>query len=144
TWLATTAAAGIVIVAGMQLLVAASVGRGGPVPAWLGVGASVCVAAACLIVLGWAYWRISLDPRDAGPHFVILLSSVVTIGASMLAFAGVTMVALRGGLLTPAPGSQPDLWATEQYYAWNVVHAVPVLDVPGTLAWSEPRIFAGG
>ncbi len=142
-YLAGTAGAGIGVVVGMQLLEANSIGRGSPVPAWLGVGAGVAVAAGCLALLGWAYWRIRLDPRDAGPHVVILLSSVVTIGASVVAFSGVTTLALQGGLLTPGPGSAPDLWATEQYFLWNLMDAVPVLDVPGTLAWDEPRIFAG-
>jgi hypothetical protein len=98
---------------------------------------ATALAAALVVLLGWAYLSIGLnrereDGRETHPYVVAALAFALAIGVCVEAFAGVTTLHLQG----VEPGSS--LWETEQAYIWHLLDAVPLLGLPAAIGWSEP------
>lgn len=105
------------------------------------VGLVAAVALACLAGLIWASWGIRRTEQDAAPFFVALGISLAAIGVCTEAFAGVTTLLWRYGVLST--GGEPGLWRTEEYYLWHLVDSVPLLDIQEGFQWPEPLVFSG-
>lgn len=69
-----------------------------------------------------------------------LICAVATAGFASLS----ALLVVHGVMPTtgkPLPAADPAS-ATFGYYAWHLLDAVPVLDIPNTLRWAEPYQFA--
>lgn len=115
-----------------------------PVVAISAVSLVAAAAVACLAGLVWAAWQLRLGTPDTSPFVLALGISLVTIGICTEAFAGVTALLWREGVLATA--GPHGLWRTEEYYLWHLVDSIPLLDVQEGFQWPEPLAFgvAGG
>lgn len=94
-------------------------------------------------VLVFAYWHIrsESDLHDDAIRAALLLTLPVTLAVVQL-FAGTALLLWDAGVLMPAAGSpEPNLWATENLYAWLAMDAIPLIDLPDTLGWVPPVTF---
>ena len=87
------------------------------------------------------YWQVRLDDQATEPYIVALATSVAVIGICTEAFSGLTTVLWQQGHVVSSGDAAPSLWAVEHYYLWHLVDAIPLLEVPQTIRWSEPQGF---
>ncbi|BEP13926.1 hypothetical protein acdb102_22370 [Acidothermaceae bacterium B102] len=144
-WLSTLS---VVVVLIVQLLAWGTV-RVGVLPLrLLGVTCLILLAAVCLGLLGWVYWRIQLDPHDRTPYRVAIPASATTVGICTIGFAAITTVLIQRGAIATVPADgAPGLLRLETTYAWQLVDSIPFLGVTDALHWTPPVIFsdtAGG
>lgn len=97
-------------------------------------------AIACLAGLFWASWRLRRSADDPAPFLLALGISVAAIGVCTEAFAGLTTLLWRLGVLSAV--GPPSLWRTEEFYLWHLVDSIPLLDVQEGFQWPEPLTFA--
>lgn len=140
--LAWAAGGGLVVVAACRVVLTFTV-NARTVIAVTGVAVVVAAAFACLIGLAWASWRIRLDATAAVPFGVALGISLLAIGICTEAFAALSALLWRHGLIIASPAVKPGLWPTERYYLWHLVDSVPLLKIPDGVQWREPVLFPG-
>lgn len=117
----------------LQLLLAAAL-RGGAGWRWCGVAVAGLLA---LLLLGVVIRNVVIsiaEPAHRRSLLVALLTSAAAVLTSVVAFAAAT-VALAGG--------QAGLIRAERFYLWCLVDAVPLLDLPHRIGWTEPNILNG-
>ncbi|HYN87730.1 MAG TPA: hypothetical protein VER55_04335, partial [Ardenticatenaceae bacterium] len=83
------------------------------------------------------------DPEDRKPYVVAMLTSLATVGACTVAFAGLTTSLWQRGAISSEPrGSPGGLFEVEAYYVWHLVDALPLLDANEALHWESPIVFS--
>lgn len=112
-----------------------------PLLNWAGVIPGLLLAAALIAMLVWLYWQVRLDDRAHEPYVVAMATSVAVIGVCTEAFSGLTAVLWQEGHIASTAEAAPTLWAVEQYYLWHLADAVPLVQLPQTVRWSEPQSF---
>ncbi|HET6710860.1 hypothetical protein [Amycolatopsis sp.] len=112
-----------------------------PVTAFLGVLPGALLSVAGLGAVLWAFGNVKQAAARA--YGVGLLASVLTPLLTVEATAGIVTLLWRHGGLTARPGSVPGLWASERYFLWHTLDAVPFLEVEDTFAWPEPAELSG-
>ncbi|SEC52217.1 hypothetical protein SAMN04489727_4057 [Amycolatopsis tolypomycina] len=112
-----------------------------PVTAVLGVLPGALLSVAGLGAVLWAFGNVKQAATRA--YGVGLLASVLTPLLTIEATAGVVTVLWRHGALAARPGSGPGLWASERYFVWHALDAVPFLEIEDTFAWPEPAELSG-
>lgn len=86
----------------------------------------------------WAPWR----PRPPLSRLSRILTHGVVVLTLTAVFTAVTADLYERGLLTTEPPVDDQLVLTVfAYYAWSLLDAVPVLEIPDTLNWSRPANF---
>lgn len=142
-FLAVTVATAVALVVALHLVEA--FGLGGGRDATIGafsLAPAMILAAGLIALLGWAYWRSRVDPTGLKAYVVAFLAFAATAGVCLEAFAGANLLLWRQGAVSPSPtAGEPSLWATEQLYAWHLANAVPLVSVPNTIGWREPKLF---
>jgi hypothetical protein len=137
-----TLAIGLLLTIGLRLVQAWSLdGRHAPFN-WIAVVTGALLAGWCIGLLLWTYWGIHLEPGKERPYQIALVSALVSILVCTEAFAGLTTLLWQGGHLPSTSDVEPDLWRSERHYLWHLANAVPLLDIPVTLGWKDPKIFA--
>jgi hypothetical protein len=112
--------------------------------ALLGVILTMAVAVTAVAVVLLALWKAYLEPTSLAPLFRGLLWSAVAIGFSLEAFAGLTWLSWKHDALGVGSNtSNLSLWQVEQLFLWNVVDAIPFLNIPSALAWPRPSVSSG-
>ena len=109
----------------------------------LGVGLGLLVGGLGIALLAWIYWRIQLDPEDKKPYVVAMLTSLATVGACVVAFAGLTIVLWKSGAINSnSRGSPAGLLEVEVYYLWHLVDTIPLVGATDALHWESPLAFS--
>jgi hypothetical protein len=114
---------------------------------WLfvvGIAALAAVEVWFWIKLGRS--KTSAELIEATPRlrllitFVYGLVAIAGLIALTGAFAVLTAALQSEGLVSEKPASSADgfVWSTLGYYAWHLLDAIPVLEVPETLNWAKP------
>jgi hypothetical protein len=137
-FLGWSVAVGVVVVGVVHLTAWWAVSAGSVAFQVVGVGIGMTLAALSLVLLGWVYWRIHLDPEDRRPYLVAILASAATVGVCTAAFAALTTLLIRHGVIDTVQGETPELTEVEALYLWHLVDAVPILGVTGALHWEPP------
>ena len=105
----------------------------------LGVLPGVVLAVVCLVAVIWAFGSTKLVGARA--YGVGLLASVLAPVLAVESTAGIVTLLWRHGAL--AAGA-PSLWASERFFLWHTLDAIPFLEVSDTFGWGEPGDLAGG
>jgi len=137
--LMVTTVVGVVAVAALHLLIDRAV-RGAPVTRWMVLAPALAVAAVLISVFLRAYLEVRRHPDTVRPYIVASFVATITVGVALEAFAGLHLLLWRQESVE-APGAKPELWPVEAAYVWQLVNAVPLLSVPNTIGWDQPRIF---
>jgi len=141
-FLAVTIVVAAVLVVSLHLLAAFAVGRG-VVGDVAGLAPSIILAVALLWLLLWIYWSSKVDPSSSQPYIIAVMSSVLTVGVCVEAFAGVTLMLWQHGMLDVAGAAAPSLWAAEQAFGWRLLDAVPLLGITSAMHLDEPAVLTG-
>ncbi|GAA4472297.1 hypothetical protein [Phytohabitans houttuyneae] len=121
------------VVALLRLLLAGLLGAG-PGGRWTGVALAGSLALVLLVVV-FRNVLVSLVAPEQRRHFLIaLMTSAAAMFVGVEAFAALT-VALAG--------HDVPMWPVERFYLRHLVQAVPLLDIPARLEWSEPPVLPG-
>ncbi|GAA1736943.1 hypothetical protein [Luedemannella helvata] len=107
---------------------------GGPVSRWIGAFVAGVLALVLLVVVIRNVVISLIEPHQRRLLLVALLTSTAAVLVGVEAFAA-TSVALAERV--------PPLWTAERFYLWHLVDAVPLLDIPDRLGWTEPAILPG-
>jgi hypothetical protein len=138
TWVAALA---VLLTAGVRGIHTWSLGAGSSMVSWAGVAPGIVLAAMFIAILGWVYWEVRMGNRTLGPYVVALAASVAVIGICTEAFSGLTALLWQEGHIASTGDDPPSLWAAEQYYLWHLADAVPLIELPQTVRWTEPQGF---
>ncbi|MGW5740151.1 hypothetical protein [Amycolatopsis sp. NPDC003861] len=111
------------------------------VTAILGVLPGALLALGSLNAVLWAFGNVKQAAARA--YGVGLLASVLAPLLAVEATAGVVTVLWRHGVLSGPPGSVPGLWASERYFVWHTLDAIPFLEIEDTFGWPEPHELSG-
>ncbi len=99
---------------------------------------AVCLAQLAVLV---AEFVRTASGRSADAwRFGNTLSVLLSLGLYVETFAVVTSCVWRGA--GQQIGAWAGLWRAESFYLWQVLHAIPVLDITGTVGWREPAYAA--
>jgi hypothetical protein len=101
------------------------------------------LSAACLVqlaVLVAGFVRTASGRSADVWRFGNTLSVLLSLGLYVETFAVVTACVWRGA--GQQVGAWGGLWRAESFYLWQVLHAIPVLDITGTIGWREPAYAA--
>ncbi|MGK2318287.1 hypothetical protein [Gordonia rhizosphera] len=63
---------------------------------------------------------------------------MTTVGVCAAAFAALTTVLIRHGVIDTVQGETPGLFEVEALYLWHLVDAVPILGITDALHWPAP------
>ncbi|MBE8522128.1 hypothetical protein ILP97_32375 [Amycolatopsis sp. H6(2020)] len=107
----------------------------------LGVLPGALLSLASLGAVLWAFGNVKQAAARA--YGVGLLASVLAPLLTVEATAGIVTVLWRHGVLAGQPGSVPGLWASERYFVWHTLDAIPFLEIEDTFAWPEPHELSG-
>lgn len=99
----------------------------------LGVSATVLG----LLTLIWGVF--ATHSRRTGPRAYLIVSycSVATGFVTVVTAAGLTRMALAA-----SGGTVPGLWELDQYYAWELLEAIPIIHPEENLGWSRPPLHS--
>jgi hypothetical protein len=115
------------------------------------------LVAAFIVFAGWVPWRYGFgkdvltgravyDVKTAtNPGYralrlyltiLLTLQALLTLSA---AFAVLTAALQERGLVTEQPPADVDgfVWSALGFYAWNLLDAIPLLEIPQTLNWEQ-------
>jgi hypothetical protein len=112
---------------------------------WLGIIGVVpgaVLAAGCLAVALWAFG--SAKRVGARAYNVGVLVSVLAPVLAIEAAAGIVTLLWQHGAIVPAHGGVAGLWASERYFLWHTLDAIPFLEIADTFGWGEPTDLVGG
>lgn len=111
---------------------------------WLAILGLLPGAALSLVSLGAVMWAFGAAKRAAARAYGIgLLASVLAPLITVESAAGIVTTLWRHGWITSQPGSVPGLWASERYFVWHTLNAVPFLQIDQTFSWVEPHELSG-
>jgi hypothetical protein len=99
---------------------------------------TVCVVQFAGLVVG-SVRTVSGRSADVWRHGNTL-SVLLSLGLYVETFAVVTACVWRAA--GQEVGALGGLWQAESFYLWHVLHAIPVLDITGTIGWREPAFAA--
>jgi hypothetical protein len=108
-----------------------------------GVLLSTFAATVGVGVILFAYWKALTGSAHLEPFLLGALFFVVAIGFSVEAFSGLTWLLWKHDALDVAATTDLSLWDVEELFLWNVIDAVPLLDIPGALSWERPAGTSG-
>jgi hypothetical protein len=113
---------------------------------WLALAGVILTTVAATVgtgIVAFSYWKALTRSRGLRPFLLGALFLVVAVGFSVEAFAGLTWLLWKHDALgVSAPGGL-SLWRVEQLFLWNVIDAVPILDIPRSLSWQRPAVTSG-
>ncbi|TDQ00829.1 hypothetical protein [Labedaea rhizosphaerae] len=108
----------------------------------LGVLPGFVLAVVSLVAVIWAFG--SAKQAGARAYGVGLLVSVLAPVLAVEATAGIVTLLWRHGAIVAAHGAAPGLWASERFFLWHTLDAIPFLEIGDTFGWGEPTDLAGG
>jgi hypothetical protein len=85
----------------------------------------------------WIFWR----RRSDEPLFSAAVGNLVALAVLTELFAVVTVAVISYGGIATGDRVGLRLGIVEQYYAWNLADALPVLELPKTMNWTRPLAF---
>jgi hypothetical protein len=141
-FVAQTLAMGLLLALGLRLFQAWSLDGPHAPFNWIAVVTGALLAGSCIGLLLWTYWGIHFEPGRERPYKIAFLSALVAILVCTEAFAGLTTLLWQRGHLASTTDLEPGLWRSERHYLWHLANAVPLLDIPATLGWKDPNVFA--
>jgi hypothetical protein len=101
---------------------------------WVGVVVAGSLALV-LLVLVFRNVLVSLVAPEQRRHFLIaLMTSAAAMFVGVEAFTALTVT---------LAGQDVPMWTVERFYLRHLVQAVPLLDIPARLEWSEPPVLPG-
>jgi hypothetical protein len=106
------------------------------------VGAGAAALTAVIVAITgfwrrWVFWRRRTDEHVLSAA----LAGLVALAALIELFAVVTVALDSYGAIEPAKHTRPRLGLVEQYYAWHLADALPLLEVPKTMNWARPLTY---